>query len=82
MKSPKDVLGFQINCPSYTMCPLCYGCRNYRSDLDECKKCATNFKQNICNTKLHKSNLIAKMILKNEIEIKEKVNFINENEEE
>ena len=36
-----------------------------------------NKKYNICNTELHKTDLIAKMITKNNIKINEPIKFIN-----
>lgn len=78
-KNPGSALGNEIKCPSFTMCPLCYGCRAYRTDLDECIECAEDVKNNICNRSLHRVDLISKMILKSEIKITDKdVSFKSE----
>lgn len=68
-KNKSDVLGQQINCPSFQYCPLCYGCRSYDSKYMECNECAINKKINICNKTVHKSDLISKMIRKDAIKI-------------
>lgn len=62
-----DVRGYKTKCINFQSCPLCYGCRRYSTVDPECIKCATNKKTNICNTDLHKSDLIGKMITKNTI---------------
>jgi hypothetical protein len=74
-KTPDDVRGFKVKCVNFVKCPMCYGCRNYRSiDLD-CAKCMENKKINVCNTNLHKSDLIAKMIMKDKIKLPDDVQF-------
>ena len=77
-KTEYDVRGYEIKCINYIKCPLCYGCRNYNSVDPDCKICIEqNKKYNICNTELHKTDLIAKMITKNNIKISEPTKFIN-----
>lgn len=71
MKTPNDVRGRKINCINYAMCPICYGCRNYNSLDEECSNCKKNSKMNLCNTTLHKPELVARFITKSEIIIKE-----------
>lgn len=68
-KIPQDVLGYQIRCPNYIKCPLCYGCRNYNPSYLKCAKCNQNRKKNICDTNKHKENLIAKMITRETINL-------------
>ena len=69
-KEPNDVYGFRNRCPSYSGCPLCYGCRSYDSANLQCLECAKNKKNNICNKSLHKDNLINQLISKTKIKIK------------
>lgn len=66
-KTVQDVLGYQIRCPNYIKCPLCYGCRNYNPKYLKCSKCYRNKRNNICDTNKHKEKLIAKMITKENI---------------
>lgn len=73
VKKPKtihDVRGKRIKCINYVSCPLCYGCRNYNSAYENCSKCINeNKKNNICNTELHKADLISQMISKTTIKL-------------
>ena len=68
-KKPSDVLGAKMMCTSFQQCPLCYGCRSYRTDIPECQKCAVNRKKNICDTNKHKADLISKMVLRPSMKI-------------
>lgn len=75
-KQYSSVRGNQIKCINYQGCPLCYGCRAYDSRDPECRECKLADKQkgkfyNICNTKLHESWKINKIITKNRIIIDE-----------
>jgi hypothetical protein len=76
-KSPGDVRGKRIKCVNFIQCPMCYGCRNSKDDDPECIKCNINKKLNVCNTQLHKTDLIAKMIKRDTIKIDEPVIFKN-----
>ena len=67
-KSVHDVRGWKERCPNFQSCPLCYGCRRYNSTDPDCLICLQeNKKFNICNTDLHKDDVTAKMITKNNI---------------
>lgn len=75
-KTVHDVRGSKINCLNFIKCPLCYGCRNYNSQDPDCQICLSeNKKMNLCNTQLHRSDLISKMITKNNIILNEPVTF-------
>lgn len=63
-KQPSHVKGYKERCINYSMCPLCYGCRSYSSSDLNCKQCEEDRKNNICDTKLHRADLIEKMISK------------------
>lgn len=78
-KQPNQVRGNRIRCPKFIQCPLCYGCRAYSTaDLD-CIECSEeNKKKNICNTELHREDLISQFITKNKIEIDEEITFQSE----
>jgi hypothetical protein len=77
-KTANDALGARKKCMNFQMCPMCYGCRNYRSNDDACSECAsTNKKDNICNTDLHKTDLIAKFITKSRIKLDGDISFKN-----
>lgn len=77
-KTVHDVRGFQIKCRYFIKCPLCFSCRNYNAKYTECNTCMNeNRKKNICNVELHKEELISKMIIKDRLKLKEKVEFIN-----
>lgn len=71
VKRPKtihDVRGKKIKCINFISCPLCYGCRNYNSAYEDCNKCLSqDKKKNICNTELHRSDLISQMVSKTTI---------------
>ena len=62
MKSIDEVLGFQINCPDYEPCPLCYGCRSYNPEYYKCLECSKNKKKNLCDTSKHRDGALAKML--------------------
>ena len=67
-KTPHDVRGFQMKCVNYIQCPICYGCRNYNDYDPECIKCRDeSAKINLCNTRLHKSDLVNKMVIHSKI---------------
>lgn len=70
-KTASEVKGTQIDCPNYEMCPLCYGCRAYTPSHVKClNQCGQNEKFNVCNTKKHRSDLLARMITKEQIVVK------------
>lgn len=71
-KTRYDVWGVQHNCPNYQECPICYGCRNYDSSFYKCHNCAENTKQNVCNRKLHRADLLARMVTREVIDLREK----------
>ena len=68
-KTYKDVLGWQKNCSWYEMCPICYGCRAYDSKYVRCQRCAENMKFNVCDTKKHRSDLVAMMVTRNVVDL-------------
>jgi hypothetical protein len=69
-KKAEDVMGVQVNCSSYEMCPLCYGCRAYDPGRVKClNKCGQNEKFNTCNTRKHRADLLARMVTKERIVI-------------
>jgi hypothetical protein len=74
-KTPSSSRGAQIRCVNFIMCPLCYGCRNYRSDDPECENCLKDKKFNICNTDKHQPHLIASFISRSQIQIKGDIQF-------
>lgn len=75
-KTVNDVRGVKMKCVNYSGCPMCYGCRSYNSSDPECKLCVQdNAKKNICNTNLHKSVLINRLITKNVISFTDNVEF-------
>ena len=77
-KSIHDVRGSRINCVNFQSCPLCYGCRHYSSVDPECQIClAENKKLNICNKDLHRDEVTAKMISKNNVILPEDISFEN-----
>lgn len=83
IKQPNHVLGNKISCPNFTQCPICYGCRSYSSSMIECEKCLENKKRDVCNTALHRSDLIEKLVSKNNIIVDKNYQFISaENKEE
>lgn len=75
-KTVHDVRGSKIKCVNYQRCPLCYGCRRYSSIDPECQICLLeNKKQNICNVNLHRDEVTAKMITKENILLPGSLNF-------
>lgn len=69
-KTVNDVRGARERCINFQSCPLCYGCRRYSSSDSDCQQCLLeNKKFNICNKDLHKDDIVAKMITKNNIKI-------------
>ena len=83
-KQPNQVRGNIIQCVSFQMCPLCYGCRNYDSRLEECQECwkdgirpGEKRNYNVCNTDLHESWKVNRMICKNTIKIDKNTELIN-----
>lgn len=78
-KKPSDVLGFRMRCTSFQACPMCYGCRNYRSDIPECQQCTVRRKRDICDTSRHRDDLIAKMVLRPSMKV-DKVEFKSKQE--
>jgi hypothetical protein len=79
-KSYRDVKGWIDNCPNYQKCPLCYGCRAYDSSYIKCDRCyKENAKFNVCENSLHNEKNLAKMILRETIDldkIKKKNEFV------
>ena len=64
------------------------GCRNYDSRLEECRECFEDGirpeekrNYNVCNTDLHESWKVNRMICKNTIEIDDNIEIINERED-
>ena len=83
-KQPNKVRGNIIQCVNFQMCPLCYGCRNYDSRLEECQECWEDGIRpgekriyNVCNTDLHESWKINRMIGKNTIEVDKNTELIS-----
>lgn len=84
-KQPNKVRGNQIQCLSYQMCPICYGCRAYDSRLEECQICFkegidnTSRNYNVCNIKIHEAWKINKMVTKHTVEFSkdENISFIS-----
>lgn len=68
-KSHHDVRGWQVDCGWYEKCPICYGCRAYNPKFVRCEKCAENMKLNVCDTKKHRSDLIARMIMREVVDL-------------
>lgn len=67
-KTVHDVKGYQEKCVKYQKCPLCYGCRRYSSVDPDCIICfMEDKKNNICNVNLHRDEVTAKMITKENI---------------
>ena len=66
-KQPNQVRGNKIQCPHYTGCSLCFGCRSYDSRLLECRECyeqgidGSNRNFNVCNKNLHTEDALNKM---------------------
>lgn len=80
-KTPHDVLGFSTKCVNFMQCPLCYGCRSYSTADPSCVECAKDRKQNICNTDLHKAEVISKFITKNQVVLTEETVKFKSNRE-
>ena len=87
-KQPNKVRGNVIQCVNFQMCPLCYGCRNYDSRLEECQECwedgkrpGQNRNYNVCNTKLHESWKVNRMVCKNTIELNKDDKIISKGED-
>ena len=83
-KQPNKVRGNIIQCINFQMCPLCYGCRNYDSRIPECVDCFEDGirpdekrNYNICNTNLHESWKVNRMICKNTITVDNDTELIN-----
>lgn len=64
------------------------GCRNYDSKLEECRECfedgirpGEKRNYNVCNTDLHESWKVNRMICKNTIEIDDNIKIINERDD-
>lgn len=69
-KTINDPLGAVNGCQWFNPCPLCYGCRNHDSNFARCQKCFdTDKKFNICNTDLHKEEILSMMIRRETITI-------------
>lgn len=68
-KKPSDVRGVEIKCTAFCACPMCYGCRNFRSDSPDCQLCLPEKKKNICDTTRHKTKVVANMVTKSRIRI-------------
>lgn len=71
-KQPSQVRGNRIACINFQMCPVCYGCRAYDSRDADCLICeeeGRNAKRNfnVCNTNLHETWKVNKMITKNKV---------------
>ena len=78
IKTIHDVRGSRTKCVNYQPCPLCYGCRRYSSIDPECQECLKeDKKKNICNTNLHRDEVTAKMISKNNIKLDGNIKFEN-----
>ena len=61
-KTPHDVRGFIERCPEYHRCPICYGCRNFNPSVARCLECAKEKKKNVCDTKKHQADKIARLL--------------------
>ena len=70
MKRPQDVFGYKRQCPDFDQCPFCYGCRAYDPKYLKCQHCyEDDKKKNICNTKKHRPEAIAKMLTRQKIDL-------------
>lgn len=65
MKTKTSVSGFINRCPDYEMCPVCYGCRNFNPKYKKCLDECGTYKEDVCNTKKHRPDLITKLIRPN-----------------
>lgn len=85
-KQPNKVRGNKIGCINYSMCPICYGCRSYDSKYEECRECYedgidnSNRNYNVCNTNLHETWKINKMITKHIINFENDTEIKNQGE--
>lgn len=70
LKNRNESKGAKDNCINFELCPLCYGCRNFNNSYLKCQKCKEDNENNICKTNKHKTKLVAKMIKKQCVEIK------------
>lgn len=75
-KNQNSSCGRKYNCINFQMCPLCYGCRRYNSTDPICQICIGDKKTNICNKELHRDEVTASMITKNNIKL-ENISFIS-----
>lgn len=72
-KQPNQVRGNKIGCINFQMCPICFGCRAFDSRDEDCIICekegidGTKRNFNICNTELHLSDRVNKMVTKNKV---------------
>ena len=85
IKQPSNVRGNIIKCINYQMCPVCYGCRAYDSRDSECRECKKedeirNKNYNLCNTELHESWKINKLITKTQIRFDKETVFKSKGE--
>lgn len=81
-KQPADVRGNFIRCPKFIQCPLCYGCRAYKSSDLDCVECTINKKRDICNVSLHTDDIVSRFITKTNYFINEEVKFKSNNDGE
>ena len=72
-KRPEDVLGYQKRCPEFVQCPVCYGCRNARSEM-RCNECRQH-KGSVCDTKKHREDLIVQLIKRPTIKVDKPIRF-------
>ena len=63
-KTPQDVRGYKYRCINFIQCPVCYGCRNFDFRDAECLVCQEDSKLNLCTNKLHRPDLLSRMILR------------------
>lgn len=81
-KTTHDVRGDKVGCANFQKCPLCYGCRRFSDTDPECLICMNeNRKMNICNTELHKEDVVARFITRELFEFNEPITFTNLSEE-
>lgn len=74
-KQPEDVLGYRKRCLNYIKCPVCYGCRNYRTTDPDCETCKKSPKINICNTEIHKPGPISQLVPRPRIKLENGTTF-------
>lgn len=74
-KQPNQVKGNKIGCINFQMCPICFGCRAFNANDEECIICkkegidGTKRNFNVCNTDLHQADRVNKMVTKNKIKL-------------